>query len=159
MDNSKKKFNQIFKKRTTYIFFICIILVLIFAVRLIWLHNSKYKSLAAEQRLKTIEIPASRGDIYDRNGNILAESVKVSALYYFPESLSENDRLKLESGLKEALSLEESRIDEIVSSEERLKISSNLSPDEVEKIKELNLNCLSISIENSRSYPLESSLS
>ncbi|WP_099203320.1 penicillin-binding transpeptidase domain-containing protein [Miniphocaeibacter massiliensis] len=157
--NSKKRFNRNFKTRTTYIFFICLLLVLVFAVRLIWLYNSKYRSLASEQRLKTIEIPASRGNIYDRNGKILAESIKISSLYYFPGNISDTDKIKLQSALRDILSLSDDKIEEILNSKERVKVSNKLTPEETKKIKDLKLNCLSISVENSRAYPLESSLS
>lgn len=161
MRNKKKfqKFQNTFKKRTITIFAICLMVIVVFAVRMIWLYNSEYRTKAAEQRLKTIEIPAKRGDIVDTNGNVLAESVKVNALYYIPEKLSTENKNKLTNGLSKIMDLNSEKIDDIISSESTYKISNSISKEQVKEIRSLELNCLTISVENQRYYPGESSLS
>lgn len=158
-NESKTKLQITFRKRTIAIFLICIGLVFVFAFRMLWLYNSKYKVKAAEQRMKTIDIPAHRGNILDTNGNVLAETVKVNALYYFPEAVSEEEKTKLINGLTDILKLKSKRIDEILDSKISVKISDELSNKQVEELEKLELNCLTISVENKRYYPGESSLS
>lgn len=157
-NNSKRQLQNTFKKRTFIIFLISLIAVIVFAGRMIWLYDSKYKVKAAEQRMKTIEIPAHRGDILDVNGNVLAESVKVNSLYYFPESVDNKSEEKLVNGLERILNLSKEEIDEILASKTSVKITDELSNEQVEELEKLELNCLTISVENKRYYPGGASL-
>ncbi|HHX70614.1 MAG: penicillin-binding transpeptidase domain-containing protein [Miniphocaeibacter sp.] len=154
-----EKLQKTFKNRTIVIFLISIFIVVIFAIRLIWLYNSEYRVRAAEQRQKTIEIPAHRGDILDSNGNILAESVKVNALYYIPEKISKEQKDILINGLSRILNLNTDEINEIVNSDTTVRVADGLKKKQVDEIEEMNLSCLSISVENKRYYPGDSSLS
>ncbi|QQK07507.1 penicillin-binding transpeptidase domain-containing protein [Miniphocaeibacter halophilus] len=153
------KLQKTFQNRTIAIFLISLFIVAIFAVRLIWLYNSEYRVRAAEQRQKTIEIPAHRGNILDSNGNILAESVKVNVLYYIPEKISQQQRDVLINGLSRILNINTDEINEIINSDSTVRIADGLKKKQVDEIKELKLNCLSISVENKRYYPGSPSLS
>ncbi len=54
--------------------------------RIMIVKGNYYKSKAADQQLYDTEMTAKRGDIYDRNGNVLATSSTVWTLYVSPNS-------------------------------------------------------------------------
>ncbi len=59
-----------------------VVLFAILGVRLVGLqlfYGGRYRTLADENRIKTIKLPAPRGEITDRNGRVLAVSQKTSA--------------------------------------------------------------------------------
>ncbi|MBQ8303856.1 MAG: stage V sporulation protein D, partial [Clostridia bacterium] len=67
--------------------------------RLVWLmivEGEKYQSKAAEQQLYDTMITAPRGDIYDREGNVLATSAPAWNVYITPNGIIriENDTKK-----------------------------------------------------------------
>ena len=79
--------------------------------RLIWLmivEGEKYQSKAAEQQLYDTMITAPRGDIYDREGNVLATSAPAWNVYITPNGIVriENDakREKVRAAIADGLS-------------------------------------------------------
>ena len=77
----KNAFSEIDKKKRISIFiFISIFLISILAIRLLIvtvLQHDKWSEEATEQSSRTIITPASRGNIYDRNGKILATGEQI----------------------------------------------------------------------------------
>ncbi|HET9180789.1 MAG TPA: penicillin-binding protein [Candidatus Angelobacter sp.] len=62
------------------------------AVRLVWLQlvdYGEYTGRAARQQQRSIEVSAVRGNIYDRNGNDLAMTVKVDSIFAVPSEISD----------------------------------------------------------------------
>ena len=67
----------------------CLALV---AGRLVWVQgvdSSHYTALATTQRERTITLPATRGEILDRNGNVLAMSVDAKTIIADPRQISD----------------------------------------------------------------------
>lgn len=58
-------------------------------VQLQGLDGTAYAHAAAEQRLRTVTLPAQRGDILDSNGKILATSVQARAVFADPKLVKE----------------------------------------------------------------------
>ncbi|HEX9411762.1 MAG TPA: penicillin-binding protein 2 [Actinomycetota bacterium] len=61
-------------------------------VRLVQLQvrdSRAYRTLAWDQRVRTIDLPASRGSIFDRNGQEMALSLPARAVYARPELVSD----------------------------------------------------------------------
>ncbi len=56
-----------------FLFLFSIVLVRLFYIQII--HSDKYRRLAEVQHIKKMEVKAKRGEIYDRNGILLASSV------------------------------------------------------------------------------------
>jgi cell division protein FtsI (penicillin-binding protein 3) len=62
-------------------------------VRAIWVQgfgNSFYEEKGNKATLRSIEMPASRGKILDRNGEVLATSLLAKAIIAFPEAVPED---------------------------------------------------------------------
>src|SRR6266478_5552663 len=60
-------------------------------VRLFWLQvvaYGDYSQQAARQQQRSIEVPAIRGNIYDRNGNELAMTAKVDSVFAVPSEIT-----------------------------------------------------------------------
>ncbi|MCD8106401.1 MAG: PASTA domain-containing protein [Oscillospiraceae bacterium] len=53
--------------------------------------SAKYQALANEQQFKTTTISATRGTIYDANGQVLAQSVTVYTVYVDPTTYRDRD--------------------------------------------------------------------
>ena len=76
------------------LFFLLACLVLAFVLiagRLVWvqgLNSSHYTALASLQRDRTLTLPATRGEILDRNGHVLAMSVDAKTLIADPHQIS-----------------------------------------------------------------------
>ncbi|MGE5324422.1 MAG: penicillin-binding protein [Actinomycetota bacterium] len=70
----------------------------VIAVRLVWLQlvdYGEYTQRAARQQQRSIEVSAVRGNIYDRNGNDLAMTVRVDSIFAVPSEISDLHRTAL----------------------------------------------------------------
>lgn len=77
----------------------------------------EYRNMVTDQYSSSIVLPASRGSIYDREGNVLAISETVETVFISPKAISEEDgstgnkyRDLIADGLSEILSVEKSKI-------------------------------------------------
>jgi cell division protein FtsI (penicillin-binding protein 3) len=55
--------------------------------------HTDYVARAERQQMRTLEIPAKRGDIVDRNGRVLAYSVDADSIYAVPSEIKEPKRV------------------------------------------------------------------
>lgn len=73
-----------------------------------------YQEKASEQQLYDTELSPVRGDIYDKNMNVLATSATVWTVYLAPnsikETLKEEDKMKIADGLSGMLGVEREKI-------------------------------------------------
>lgn len=60
------------------------------AVSLQVLQRARLTSMAADQSVREMEIPARRGEIYDRRGIALAQSVEVDSLWLDPSMVGDS---------------------------------------------------------------------
>jgi cell division protein FtsI/penicillin-binding protein 2 len=80
--------------RLRVIFALVIFFFLVAVARLAHLQlylGDKYASIVEKQSTGTITIPAERGMVYDRYGELVAKNVIVSSLYAYPNDLAEVD--------------------------------------------------------------------
>src|SRR5688572_9366 len=54
--------------------------------------SAEYKELAERQQQRTLEVTPRRGNIYDRNGNELAISIKVDSAFAVPGDIKDRER-------------------------------------------------------------------
>lgn len=77
-------------RRLLPLFFTFLVLTSFVCIKLVWIqiiHHSEYTQEAQDQRTRDITIPAKRGTIYDRQGNVLAKSVEVKTVYVNPKEV------------------------------------------------------------------------
>ena len=71
------------------------------------LNGDHYKTLAAAQQLQDTVLTAKRGNIYDRNGEVLATSATAWTVYITPQDIkTDQERTTIAAGLSEILSLD-----------------------------------------------------
>ena len=86
--------NRIFLSRVVTIFVLVLLLTTALVIRLIYLQvvgHEQYTSMAKKNRIKLAPVPPTRGIIYDRKGQILAENVPSYTLELILEQIPDLD--------------------------------------------------------------------
>lgn len=122
------------------------------------LKNTAYALQSDANRLRPLPIPAPRGTIYDRHGEIVAENVPGYVLSLLPAS-SDSIRARLER-IAPLLDLSESQVDALMARRNRnygqpLIVASNLTFDQVAALEESRvfLPGIIIEMQPKRRYP------
>ncbi|XXF76461.1 penicillin-binding protein [Myxococcaceae bacterium GXIMD 01537] len=115
--------------------------------------QDKLRGLAQDQYVRQIEIPARRGDIYDRRGTPLAQSVEVDSIWVDPSMLP--DVRKASRSLAKALTLDAEELQARLTRAKRFAwVKRQTKPAEVEAVKALGLPGIGFTKEPKRYYPL-----
>ncbi len=136
--------------------FLCL-LTLVFgrAVYLQIHEQDKLRELAQDQYVRQIEIPARRGDIFDRRGTPLAQSVEVDSIWVDPSMLP--DARKAAQALAKTLKLSAEESEELQTRLQRAKrfawVKRQTKPQDVEAVQALGLPGLGFTKEPKRFYP------
>ncbi len=125
------------------------------AVYLQIFEQDKLRGLAQDQYVRQIEIPARRGDIFDRRGTPLAQSVEVDSIWVDPSLLP--DVRKASRALGKALKLGAEEAEDLQTRLLKAKrfvwVKRQAKPQEVEAVKALELPGLGFTKEPKRFYP------
>jgi cell division protein FtsI (penicillin-binding protein 3) len=125
------------------------------AVYLQIFQQEKLRELAQDQYVRQIEIPARRGDIFDRRGTPLAQSVEVDSIWVDPSMLP--DVRKGARALARALKLGAEDAAELQARLQKARrfawVKRQAKPKEVEAVKALALPGLGFTKEPKRFYP------
>ncbi|WP_040631144.1 penicillin-binding protein 2 [Faucicola boevrei] len=159
--NDSQKDNLIFKRRVIFavffVFFGLLALVARYAYLQIYSHE-KYATQSDNNRIKLISAPPSRGYIYDRNGNLLADNHPVFTAVVSPDEI-ENPEKTLEL-LTPIFQLTPEEIDEGLkalkkSKNEPVTIKIGLTEQQVAQFSERKpfLKGVSVQSKLTRSYP------
>ena len=112
----------------------------------------KLKGLAEDQYVRDIEIPARRGDIFDRRGVPLAQSVDVDSIWLDPSILT--DEKGSAKALAKALQLDQKELfEKVVKGRKFIWVKRQVTPAEVAKVKELQVPGIGFTKEPRRFYP------
>ncbi len=122
------------------------------AVQLQVYEQDKLRGLAQDQYVRQIEIPARRGDIFDRRGTPLAQSVEVDSIWVDPSMLP--DVRKASRALAKALKLDAEELQARLLRAKRFAWVKRQAPSrEVEAVKALGLPGVGFTKEPKRYYP------
>lgn len=108
--------NRIMIRRALFLMIVCgIVAFAVLGVRLFdiqILHHEEYETAAVEQQLRQTTVPARRGTIFDRSGNILAMSASVSNVYISPAEINmyDEDPQLIASGLADILGVDADKV-------------------------------------------------
>ena len=137
----KPSLNEI-KKKT--IFMVCIVAVLLALLVLrvaYWqiIRGDELSSKAKAQQQGSSVVTASRGDIYDRNGKVLAESATVNTLICNPKDIeADGDSEVIAARLAPVLNMDQNEILKIITKNSRYQvIKKRLTNEQTEAVKKL----------------------
>ena len=137
----KPSLNEI-KKKT--IFMVCIVAVLLALLVLrvaYWqiIRGDELSSKAKAQQQGSSIVTASRGDIYDRNGKVLAESATVNTLICKPKDIeADGDSEVIAARLAPVLNMDQNEILKIITKNSRYQvIKKRLTNEQTEAVKKL----------------------
>jgi penicillin-binding protein 2 len=97
--------------------------------------GEKLAVAAQRQRDRFVTVPALRGTIYDRNGNVLAQTVPVTSLVVDRQQLSSAEREVLERNLGTLLGIDAAAVDDLIDNTnyepfEPVPVARDVSPDQ-----------------------------
>lgn len=114
--------------------------------------QKKLRDMAQDQYVREIEIPARRGDIFDRRGVPLAQSVEVDSIWIDPSMLPDLKRASKE--LARVLKLDPAELQARLSRAKRFAwVKRQVKPEEVSAVKALGLPGMGFTKEPRRFYP------
>jgi cell division protein FtsI/penicillin-binding protein 2 len=127
--------------------------------RLFYLQVAQHGELTARaerQQLRTIEAPAKRGEIVDRDGHILAYSVDAESVYAVPAEIAkpEETAARLCAVLEECSARDRRALADRLSRQRAFAfVKRQVPPDEARKVAALGLEGVGFVKENRRYYP------
>lgn len=118
------------------------------------LPNQKLLALSDQQSMREVEIPATRGDILDRHGKLLAGSVDVFSIYANPRQVDPNQARSIAATLSTTLD-EPFHVlyQRLVSDRSFVWLSRQRSPKIRDQVKSLDLHGIGVRREPRRYYP------
>jgi cell division protein FtsI (penicillin-binding protein 3) len=126
-------------------------------VRAIWVQgfgNSFYEEKGNKATLRSIEMPASRGKILDRNGEVLATSLLAKAIIAFPEAVPEDLPKEKLTQLARLLEMGEGELKKKISSDRtQIFLKRQVDLEVAKQIKELAIPGIAQNNEYKRLYP------
>lgn len=118
--------------------------------------GTKLQKLALEQQTRDSSVASKRGTIYDRNGKVLAQSSSVYTVTANPNEIrkTKKDAEEIADKLAEALSMDDEKIEELLSKEvNHVVIKRKIEEEESNKVRELELPCIILQEDAKRYYP------
>ncbi|SMC41544.1 penicillin-binding transpeptidase domain-containing protein [Papillibacter cinnamivorans] len=123
--------------------------------------HEKYENLAVEQQTRSVSVSASRGTIYDTNGNILAISASVETIFISPKEIEENkqDVDLIAEGLSSILGVDADKIREKAAKTNsqyetvKIKVEKDVADQVREFINENNIKGIHLVTDTKRYYP------
>lgn len=120
--------------------------------------GAELRAKAAEQWYRDLPLKAPRGNIYDRNGNVLADSKDVFTLYARPNAVT--DKEAAADAVSAALSLDrETVIKKLSSSVGEVTLKRKISATDAYALREKKIAGLYYTLDTQRNYPFGASLS
>jgi len=124
--------------------------------RALWLQgiSTEFLQKQGESRYaRTLELPATRGKITDRNGQVLASSLPVKAIWAIPEDVLQAPKAKL-AELAKLLDMSEADLrDKLDSDRSFVYLKRQVELDTADKIVKLGINGIDTRKEYKRFYP------
>jgi cell division protein FtsI (penicillin-binding protein 3) len=117
------------------------------------LGRERYASLGLDQRLRTVELAAERGSIFDRNGNDLAVSVQQQSVYADPRVIE--DPAGYAALLAPILGIDEIELTTTLAQHDRafVYVARKVDDDTAARVDELGLAGINFVPESERFYP------
>ena len=142
--------------RSRVVLFVLFAAFLALAGRALWLQGVSNRFLqkqGASRYERTLELPATRGKIFDRNGIVLASSLPVKAVWAIPEDVLASPRPKLRE-LAQLLEMPEADLLKKLDSDRTfVYLKRQVEMDVIAKIEKLGIDGIDTRKEYKRYYP------
>jgi cell division protein FtsI (penicillin-binding protein 3) len=137
---------------TGIFFFLVLCIIFLRAYQLQILEGSKLSSLAKEGYTGELILTSQRGTIFDRNSKELAISIEVDSLYCYPKKVK--DKKTAATLIAKSLDLNKRDVlKKLHSSRSFAWIKRKVTPEEIVRVRELNIAGIGFTKENRRYYP------
>ena len=126
--------------------------IIVRAYQLQIIEQDKLKEIIYGQYLKIVKLPPQRGTIYDRNKEVLAQSLEADSLYAHPGQIKDKQGIakKLSPILQVSYKFV---IDKLTSDQPFVWLMRKISPAQAQKIEKLKLEGIGFIQESKRFYP------
>jgi cell division protein FtsI (penicillin-binding protein 3) len=142
--------------RSRLVLFVMFAAFLMLAVRALWLQGISTEFLqkqGASRYARTLELPATRGKITDRNGQVLASSVPVKAIWAIPDDVQQAPPEKLRT-LARLLDMSDAELRKKLDSDRSfVYLKRQVEQDVTDKILKLDIAGIETRKEYKRFYP------
>jgi len=142
--------------RSRVVLFVLFMAFLTLAGRALWLQGMSTDFLqkqGASRYARTLELPATRGKITDRNGQVLASSVPVKAIWAIPDDVQEAPKDKLRD-LAKLLDMSDAELRKKLDSDRNfVYLKRQVEQDTADKIVKLGIAGIETRKEYKRFYP------
>jgi cell division protein FtsI (penicillin-binding protein 3) len=143
--------------RSRVVLFVLFAAFLALAGRALWLQgvsNQFLQKQGASRYERTLELPATRGKIFDRNGIVLASSLPVKAVWAIPEDVKQSPPDKLRA-LAQLLDMPQADLLKKLDSDRTfVYLKRQVEMDVIAKIEKLGIDGIDTRKEYKRYYPL-----
>ena len=147
------------KKRIKVLMYLFLVGVLVLVIRLAWIQfvrGSEYSRMAAEQQTRDSVISAKRGNIYDRNMKVLAQSASAERVTINPQEIEKSGNAdKVVSVLVETLGVDEETVRAQIARTGRqsVVIAKQVEKSTADIIRSKNLSGIHFEEDSKRYYP------
>jgi cell division protein FtsI (penicillin-binding protein 3) len=142
--------------RSRVVLFLLFVALLALAGRAVWLQgiSTKFLQKQGESRfVRTLELPATRGKIVDRNGHVLASSIPVRAVWAIPEDVKDAPKDKLRN-LAKLLGMSEKELNKKLDSDRGfVYLKRQVEQDVADAVLKLGIEGIQTRKEYKRYYP------
>jgi len=142
--------------RSRVVLFVLFSAFLALAGRALWLQGVSNRFLqkqGASRYERTLELPATRGKIFDRNGIVLASSLPVKAVWAIPDDVKESSSAKLRE-LAQLLDMPQAELLKKLDSDRTfVYLKRQVEMDVIAKIEKLGIDGIDTRKEYKRYYP------
>lgn len=146
------------RKRITFLFFCIFFSIILLDIRLIWLQLVKgnwYQQEALRNRIREIAVEPKRGVIYDRNGNELAISINVDAVYAVPAEVRKSGKTaEVAREVARILGMKEKDVYELITQNQHsVWIKYQVDPGQARELRSRRLPGIGVISKPKRFYP------
>ncbi len=133
-------------------FFLVLCIIFLRAYQLQILEGSQLSSLAKEGYTGKFTLASQRGTIFDRNGKELALSIEVYSIYCYPKRVKDKTRTAIL--IARALDIDKRYVvKKLHDSRSFVWIKRKVTPEEIKRVRELNIAGINFTKESRRYYP------
>ncbi|WP_029688537.1 stage V sporulation protein D [Thermoanaerobacter sp. A7A] len=141
------------KRRILFLLFLSSIVVFGLILRLFWIQvvkSEEYQKMALPQWTLDVSVSDKRGNIFDRNGKVLAENISV-----IPKEIPDSQREAVAEALAQILNLDKGKVLQKISNKnlQEVLIAKQVDDEKAAEIRKLNIDGIIISEDMKRFYP------